>query len=201
MVYEVETRIYFNNQEEVFKKLSFLHECLKRKIEFETRMYNIDLFNSGRILRVSDVKHNDMVKTYLGYKEPDVGKFFNIRNEIDEEITNEINNSFILKFIKGIDKNVNAKNINDLLASLGYKQFMSLTGTNITGYYEKLQIDFKLMKCSKLKYPLLLEIEKSAETLEEAFSQELQIKNFIIEYNLQDRIVRKEPPYLLKTEI
>ncbi|MCR2044042.1 hypothetical protein [Anaerosalibacter massiliensis] len=201
MLYEIETRVYFSSQEEAFNTLPFLHECLKKKTEFETRMYGIELFNSGKILRVSQVKDNKKLRTYLGYKEPDIGKIFNIRNEIDEEITYGINESFILKFIQGIKKEVNTGNINKLLESLGYKQFMSLTGTNITGYYEKFQIDLKLMKCSTLKYPLLLEIEKSAEVVEEAFCKELELKNFISEYKLESRIVKEEPPILLRKSI
>ena len=201
MLYEIETRVYFNSQEEAFNTLPFLHDCLKKQTEFETRMYGIKLFNSGKILRVSDVKDNNTTKVYLGYKEPDIGKIFNIRNEIDEEITYGITESFILQSIEGIKKAVNIRNINQLLESLGHKQFMSLTGTNITGYYEKLQIDLKLMKCSILKYPLILEIEKSAENLEEAFRQELELKNFITEYKLESRIVKEEPPTLLRTDI
>ncbi|MBU5677077.1 hypothetical protein KQI88_11710 [Alkaliphilus sp. MSJ-5] len=76
---------------------------------------------------------------------------------------------------------------------------MSLSGTNITGHHEKLQIDFKLMKCSILKYPLLLEIEKSAETIEEALRQELVLEDFITKYKLESRIIKEEPPTLLRT--
>lgn len=201
MMYEVETRVYFNSQEEAYSKLPFLQECLKKETEFETRMYGIELFNSGKILRVSDVKDKNITKVYLGYKEPDIGKIFNIRNEIDEEITCGINKSFILKLINGIEEEVNNKNINQILKSLGYEHFMSLAGINLTGRSEKLQIDFKLMSCPILKYPLLLEIEKSARTVEEALSQELVLKNFIDEYNLESRIVHKEPPNLLKTDM
>jgi len=201
MLYETETRVYFNSQDEAFKALPFLNECLKKKIEFHTRMYGIELFNSGKILRVSDVRNSNMTKTYLGYKEPDIGRLFNIRNEIDEEITYEIEESFILQTIEGIKKVVNVGNISQILESIGHRQFMSLSGTNITGRHQKLQIDFKLMKCSTLKYPLLLEIEKSAETIEEAFHQELELMNFITEYKLEDRVVKEEPPALLRIDI
>jgi hypothetical protein len=57
------------------------------------------------------------------------------------------------------------------------------------------------MKCSSLKYPLLLEIEKSAETLEHAYRQELDLRDFITEYKLESRIVKEEPPNLLRTDI
>ena len=199
MLYEVETRVYFKNQEEAFHILPFLHKCLEKKTEFETRMYGVELFNDGKILRVSDVSRYNTKRVYLGYKESDVGTIFNVRNEIDEEITDEIKESFILKSYLGIYNQVNRRNINEILESLGHKPFMSITGTNITGYCDKLQIDFKLMRSPVLKYPLLLEIEKSAETLEEAFRQELELKNFITEYKLEDRIVKEEPPFLLST--
>ena len=199
MLYEIETRVYFNSEDEVFNTLPFLHKCLKKKTEFGTKMYDLELFNSGKILRVSNVKDNNTIRSYLGYKESDIGNIFNIRNEIDEEITYGINESFILNLIKGIKKEVNARNINGLLESLGHEQFMSLSGTNITGHHEKLQIDFKLMKCSILKYPLLLEIEKSAETIEEALRQELVLEDFITKYKLESRIIKEEPPTLLRT--
>lgn len=196
MLYEIETRVYFNSQEEAFNTLPFLYDCLKKKVEFETRMYGVELFNSGKILRVSDVKDNNTTKVYLGYKERDIGKIYNIRNEIDEEITYGINDSFILEFLGRMKKTVNSRNIYQILNSLGHQQFMSLIGTNITGHYKKLQIDFKLMNCSSLKYPILLEIEKSAETLDEAFRQELKLTDFIHEYKLERRVVKEEPPSL-----
>ena len=199
MLYEIETRVYFNSQEEAFNALPFLYDCLKKKADFETRMYGIELFNSGKILRVSDVKENNSTKVYLGYKEPDVGKIFNIRNEIDEEITCGINESFILQLIGGSKNAVDSRNIKQLLDSLGHQQFMSLIGTNITGRFEKL--DFKLMNCSSLKYPLLLEIEKSAKTLDEAFRQEFELTNFITEYKLARRVIKEEPPSLLRRHI
>ena len=201
MLYEIETRVHFNSQEEAFNTLPFLYECLKKKTEFETRMYGIELFNSGKILRVSDIKDDKTTRVFLGYKEPDIGRIFNIRNEIDEEITYGTYESFILQSIEGIKVDVNISNVSKLLESLGHKQFMLLTGTNKTGYYEKLHIDLKLMKCSVLKYPLLLELEKSAEGLEEAFHQELELKDFIAKYKLESRIVKEEPPTLLKTDI
>ncbi|MBU5677078.1 hypothetical protein KQI88_11715 [Alkaliphilus sp. MSJ-5] len=114
MLYEIETRVYFNSEDEVFNTLPFLHKCLKKKTEFETKMYDLELFNSGKILRVSNVKDNNTIRSYLGYKESDIGNIFNIfniRNEIDEEITYGINESFILNLIKGIKKEVNAREI------------------------------------------------------------------------------------------
>jgi len=78
---------------------------------------------------------------------------------------------------------------------------MSLIGENMTGRDERLQIDFKLMNCSSLKFPLLLEIEKSAETLDEAFRQELELRNFITEHKLERRALKEEPINLIRTDI
>lgn len=198
MLYEIETRVYFESQEEAFNTLPFLHDCLKKKTEFETKMYGIELFNSGKILRVSEVKDNNTTKVYLGYKEPDIGKIYNIRNEIDEDITNGINDSFILESLRGMKRTVNSRNIYQILNTLGHQQFMSLIGTNSTGHYEKHQTDLKLLSCATLKYPLLLEIEKSAETLDEAHRKELELTNFITEYQLEKRVIKEEPPSLLR---
>jgi hypothetical protein len=74
---------------------------------------------------------------------------------------------------------------------------MSFTGRNLTGHHEKLQLDLKLLSCPVLRYPLMLEIEKSAETLEEAFRKELELKDFLTEYKLADRALKEEPPTLL----
>jgi len=200
MKYEIETRVYFDSQEEAFKTLPFLNKCLRKKTEFKTSMYGMDLFNSGNILRVSEVTDQFTKKIYLGYKEIDIGRIYNIRNEIDEEINDELNESTILQAIEGLKQKINIKNLYQLLESFGYQQFMVLSGTNLTGHLEEFQIDLKLMQCSSLKYPLLLEIEKSAETIEGAFNQELNLKKFITEHHLESQIIKEEPPYLLNVK-
>ena len=115
MLYEIETRVYFNSHEEAFDTLPFLNDCLKKKIEFDTRMYGVELFNSGKILRVSYIKHDNTTDVYLGYKEPDIGTIYNIRNEIDEEITYGINESYILQTIGSMkEAAVNKENVNHI---------------------------------------------------------------------------------------
>lgn len=196
-LYEVETRIYFNSPEEAFNALPFLEECLINTAEWETSMYGIELFNSGKLLRTSSAKVNDITKYYWGYKEEDIGKFYNIRKELDEEITSEISDSYILQLINGEAQKINRKNVYQLLESLGHKMFMSFTGRNLTGRHEKLQLDLKLLSCSVLRYPLMLEIEKSAETLAEAFRKEQELKDFLIKYKLEGRALKEEPTTLL----
>ncbi|HZK84453.1 MAG TPA: hypothetical protein VFC58_07230 [Desulfosporosinus sp.] len=78
MLYEIETRVYFDSQEEAFNTLPFLQDCLNEETEWETRMHGIELFNSGKILRVSDVKDDTTTRVYLGYKERNIGKLYNI---------------------------------------------------------------------------------------------------------------------------
>lgn len=196
-LYEVETRVYFHNPEEAFNTLPFLKECLTNRAEWETSMYGIELYNSGKLLRTSSTRVNGITKYYLGYKEEDLGNFYNIRKELDEDITTGLNNSYILQLINGSPQKVTRENAGQILESLGYDKFMSFTGNNLTGRFEKLELDLKLLYCEILRHPLLLEIEKSAETLEEAFIKEQELKDFLTEYNLQNRALKEEPSTLL----
>ena len=197
MLYEVETRVYFNSKEEAFNSLPFLKECLKNKVEWETSMYGMEFYNSGKLLRISNIKTNGIEKAFWGYKEEDLGKFYNIRKELDEEITSGLNDSYILELINGTDREVTRENAHQVFEFSGYKKFMSFTGRNLTGRHEKLQLDLKLLYCPILRYSLMLEIEKSAETLEEAYKKELELKDFIAEYKLESRALKEEPTSLL----
>ena len=197
-VYEVETRVYFKSFDEAFEKLPFLKEDLNRKIEWTTDTYGEDIFKTDILLRASEVIDSDGTKRYfLGYKEKDLGSFCNIRAEYDEEISEELKMSTTLKALTGKDIKVNVENIASTLGSLGHKKFMSFSGDNITGRNEELNLALKLMHCEALKYPVLLELEKSASTYEEALKEEKEIKAIVENLGLLDRVVRKEPPTLL----
>lgn len=67
-LYEVETRVYFNNSEEAYSALPFLKGCLINKSEWKTSMYGKELFNSDKILRTSGIKTNGITRYYIGYK-------------------------------------------------------------------------------------------------------------------------------------
>jgi adenylate cyclase class IV len=95
LLYEVETRFAFNSQEEAVIALPFLIYSLKDEVIWETRIYGIDLFKTDKLLRTSDVQCNNKVKHFLSFKEPDVGRFCNIRLEIDEEITSGLEDIFL----------------------------------------------------------------------------------------------------------
>ncbi|BBB89584.1 hypothetical protein MAMMFC1_00217 [Methylomusa anaerophila] len=195
VIYEVETRVYFDNPDEAMIALPFLKQSLDNEIEWKTGSYGLDLFKSGKLLRVSEINWNNSKKNFLGYKEPDIGKLYNIRIEQDEEITDGIQDSSIVKTLKGNGVLVTPGNVDEVLRSLGYEEFMSFAGTNLTGKYEDLSL--KLLSCPILKYPLLLEIEKTAKTLEEAFNKEKELQDFIAGYELKSRVIKKEPPTLL----
>lgn len=199
VIFEVETRVYFNNYAEAVSKLPFLNDVLSKKIIWVTKTYGLDLFKSGKLLRVSEINWNINPKFFWGHKEPDIGKSLNIRIEQDEEITDGIQNSSILRTIGGKNILVTPANVEQMLESLGYEKFMSFSGTNLTGEHKDLS--FKLLACPVLKYPLLLEIEKTAKTLQEAFNKEIELEDFIARYGLENRVIRKEPPTLLYEEV
>lgn len=196
-VYEVETRVYFKSFEEAYEKLPFLKDDLTRKIEWTTYTYGPEIFKEDLLLRSSVVIRGEEKKYYLGYKEKDTGSFCNIRAEFDEEITEEKRLSASIKALTGKDIFVNSHDFERTLEVLGYKKFMSFSGYNITGVSKELGLALKLMHCEVLEYPVLLELEKSANSYDEALKAEKEIKATIESLGLLDRVVRKEPPTLL----
>lgn len=200
-LYEVETRVFFDSHNEAYDLIPFLKDSLKNEIEWETRMYGLDLFKSGELLRVSDVYSNKIKKVFLGYKDRDIGKLCNIRVEQDEEITEGIQDSVILNNICKKSIILYPNNVNQILESMGYLQFMAFTGVSLTGKYEELGLSLKLMECPTLEYPLLLEIEKIERTYEDALNAEIELCSFINKNGLQKRVIRKEPPTLLYEKI
>ena len=195
--YEVETRFYFNSEEEVFERLPFLKEVLKRKVTWETKTLGPEVFKAGKLLRFSEVFQDGERKVYLGYKDKDEGRVCNIRSEVDENITMGVHRSLVLESVHGEGRAVDALNAMEIFEALGYREFMTFEGKSLLGKYEKEELAVKLMYCDALKYPLLLEIEKTAASLEEAFKREKELETFVEEYNLKDRMVREEPPTLL----
>jgi hypothetical protein len=74
---------------------------------------------------------------------------------------------------------------------------MSWRGADLLGDYKPLGVSMKLMTCRTLKWPVLVEIEKSAKTKEEALVSENELRAFCDRFGLNDRLVRDEPPTLL----
>jgi adenylate cyclase class IV len=169
---------------------------------WDTGLYGIDLFRADRMLRIGDLVYEDNYKKrYLGWKGPDIGDFANIRSEIDEDVTDGIENSVVLAKIGGNWKYLTSDGIIDELNRLGYEEFMSFSGENTLGRYETLDVGIKLMSCTQLKYPLMVEIEKIASTEEEARQCEKQLYEIANELDLLDWLVKEEPTHLLYESI
>lgn len=195
--FEVEIRCHFDSPEEAYKVLPFVRSCLRREISWVTRYYGLTLFKSGQLLRVSEVVYHGEVRHYLGWKGPDIGGFANIRQEVDEEITAGLVNSAIMRRLGAKGEIGTADAVGGELERLGHHQFMSFGGSDLTGYEEPLGLNVKLMTCPVLRWPLLVELEKTANTEEEATQCELELHELSTKFQLQSRLVREEPPSLL----
>jgi hypothetical protein len=74
---------------------------------------------------------------------------------------------------------------------------MSFRGYDRFGYYEPLGLHLKLLHCRTLKWPVLVEFEKTAHSQEEALLREQELGEFCDRFGLNGRLVREEPPTLL----
>jgi adenylate cyclase class IV len=196
-VYEVEFRCHFEDAAEAYRALPFLKASLTRRVKWITTFYGLDLFRSGRLLRVAEVTSDKKTRYYLGWKGPDIGHFANIRREIEEDITSGIDDSAILDLLKGNRSLVNKEQVVLELERLGHHRFMSFEGINMTGRYQPLELSLKLMPCAVLKWPLMVEIEKTSGSEAEAVECEKSLYDLCCQLQLQDRVVREEPPTLL----
>jgi len=199
--FEVEFRCHFNSSEDAYKVLPFMRSCLQSKVAWSGTFYGLELFQSGQVLRISDVVEGNNTQYYLCRKGPDTGNFANIRQEITENITAGIADSTILSSLGG-RKCIQSKNeaIQEL-ERLGYYRFMSWSGVDITGFYEPYNANVKLMSCEMLKWPWLVEIEKMAATEEEASRCESELFELSRKLQLQRYLVKEEPPLLLYTKV
>ena len=105
--------------------------------------------------------------------------------------------NFLLKQLGGREDIETSDGVIRVLERLGHHEFMSFRGKNVIGHYEPLGISVKLMSCPVLKWPLMVEIEKTADTEEEAKQCESELYELCGKLQLQDRLVREEPPLLL----
>lgn len=196
--FEVEIRCHFNNHDEAYKTLPFLHSCLQHEMIWTSTFYGLEMFKSGRLLRISSVEStNKERRLFLGWKGPDIGEFANIRQELDEDITDGIVNSEILQRLGGQQKNWTFQGIIQELERLGHHQFMSFEGKDIYGRYEPFAINVKLMTCPVLHWPLLVEIEKMALTEKEAIRCQQDLRELCSRFQIQSYLVIEEPPSLL----
>lgn len=196
--YEVETRFYFNSTVEAFAALPFLEPSLTDHSKWQTYHYGLTLYHQDQVLRVGKlVKNNNPTQFFLGWKGADTGVFANIREEIDEEITNGITNSAILAMLGGKSTHQSKEEVINELVRLNHSEFMRFSGENRLGYYEPLQLSLKLMFCDNLQYPLLVEIEKSTSDYKLVQTLEAELQELAERYSLTQRVVHDEPPTLL----
>ncbi len=199
---EVETRLRFADPDEALQALPFLRACLDRKLVWHTHIHGEALYRLGSLLRLAGGHApGGQDRHLLGWKGPDRGVFANIREEIDEEITCGIADSAILAKLGGRPAAGSPAEVEMELDRLGHRRFMTFAGHSLLGVYKPLGLHLKLMACEALRWPLLLEIEKTAGDMSEAAVAEKEIESFIRKSGLLDRVVREEPPdLLLKTK-
>ena len=195
--YEVEIRCHFSSAEEAYRTIPFLRACLKHEMVWASGIYGEEFFKSGRLLRMSKTTIDGRTEYYMGWKGEDTGNFANIREEIDEVITDGVTDSRILQKLGSQNTTLNRNKISAELKKLGHRRFMSWRGTDLFGDYKPLGVSMKLMTCRTLRWPVLVEIEKSAKTKEEAMARENELRAFCDRFGLNDRLVREEPPTLL----
>jgi len=195
--FEVEIRCYFNSYGEAYEKVPFLRACLQKEDTWITTFFGQELFKSGQLLRIGNVYYYEEEKWYLDWKGPDIGEFANIRQEFGEDITAGIADSIIMKQIGGRTDIATPDEAARELERLGHRKFMSFWGRNNGGLYEPLDVSIKLMFCPLLKYPLMVEFEKTAATEEEAKQCESALHDLCYDLKIQDRLVKEEPPSLL----
>ncbi len=195
--FEIEFRCHFNSPDDAYGALPFLRSCLQQRVTWNGTFYGQELFQSGQLLRTAEIYEKDNEGFYLTWKGQDIGKFANIQPEIVEDITTCITNSTILTLLGG-GKNIQNKNeVIQVLERLGHYRFMSWSGVDIFGFYEPYNVSVKLMSCEILRYPLLVEIEKTATNEEEAYQCESELEELCRQFQLKEYLVREEPPLLL----
>jgi adenylate cyclase class IV len=198
---EVEFRCHFENPEKAGEVLPFLASCLNRRVPWSSTFFGRELFESGKLLRISELVDENGNGHYLTWKGPDTGKFANIRREISENITAGVRHSSILSLLEGGGSFPNRDGIIRELERLGHRPFMSWQGIDRYGYYEPFKTNVKLMYCEYIKWPWLVELEKMAATAEEASRCQDELEELCSRFKLDKYLVKEEPPALLYENI
>jgi len=196
-LFEVEFRCSFNSPENAYQVLPFVRNCLNQRIPWSGTFYGRDLFESGKLLRISKIDKGSDIEHHLTWKGPDTGKFANIRQEISENITGGVIDSIVCEILGGKRRFPNKDAVIEELEHLGYHPFMSWHGIDFFGYYKTYDVNIKLMSCDFIKYPWLLELEKMASTSEEAILFETELNKISLKFKLGNYLVKDEPPDLL----
>ena len=198
MDYEVEIRAWMDDIPSIWKTMPFLNQLEWKKEKWQTSMFGRKIFEAGELLRISKIGLGTHSKFFLGWKSVDKGNVANIREELGEEITNGIINSTILKTV-GLHRTDfrTSDQVVSALAEYDLLPFMTFSGENIVAKDTEKNISFKIMQCNDINFNLLIETEKTAESLDEAFQFEKELIKFARQNKIENRIVHEEPPTLL----
>jgi adenylate cyclase class IV len=199
--FEVEFRCHFDNPEKAYEVLPFLPSRLNHSMPWSSTFFGRALFETGKLLRISELNNESGTEHYLTWKGPDSGRFANIRREISENITGGIGNSSILSLLGGEGSFQDRDGIIRELECLGHHPFMSWQGIDRYGFHEPYQINIKLMYCEHIKWPWLVELEKMAPTMEEASRCQDELEELCRQFKLKQFLVKEEPPALLYEKV
>ena len=200
-MFEVEFRCRFNTAGEAYHAIPFLRSCLGREVPWKSTLYGLKLFQSGKLLRVGEADEGGKTHYYIAWKGPDTGKFCNIRQEVEDDITSGVANSSVLSLLGGKPNIQNKDEAIQELERLGYHAFMSWSGNDIYGFSKPHNVKLKLMYGTILKWPVIVEMEKMAATEEEAVKCEKELYKLSRENRLQEYIFKEEPPQLLYEKV
>jgi len=195
--YEIEFRCRFETEDEAFRTIPFLQPSLTHTVTWTDAYYGVDVFERGEVLRFSSVIEGDDVRFYLSWKGVDLGAFANLRQEWSEEATDGVAHSEVLAAFANEHGPCARSEIVPALEGAGHHYFMSYAGRSLTGRYELLGINTKLMHCDTLRWPLLVEFEKLAASEDEAHRFEDDLLELCRKYDLEANLVQEEPGTLL----
>lgn len=195
--YEVEIRCRFQDAAEAYRVLPFLKASFNREIDWITRHYGRELFLAGQLLRMSEIVQDGHTGHFLGWKGEDSGTTANIREEIEEDITEGSIQSGVMTKIGGNHEIPAPEAARQELERLGHWEFMAFQGHNLLGYDRNQNIATKLMNCPDLSFPCLVELEKAAGTPGETLKCQAELVGLVEKYQLKKRLIREEPPTLL----
>jgi hypothetical protein len=195
--YEIEFRCAFASDAEAYRILPFLKASFTREYTWFDNYHGLKVYKRGQVLRASGVDDHGHKRYFLGWKGPDTGTFANIRRELDVETTKGLAESPVMQHFCSLQQAWKAEEIEPTLEKAGYEKFMSYQGHSFVGRSEELGVNTKIMHCEILKYPLLVELEKLADSKAAALQCQHDLESIAKNYNLSPFLVKEEPGTLL----
>lgn len=173
------------------KESIILNQILKKKNNKKSKKINFNLSP------IENIDSNLLDRISLIY---DIEKFLYFEGESEVssiELNKILNKEKIFQILmdnKFTDNNLIDNNIVD---SKKIKKRIDESYGLINLNTDELKLNLKIMYCSYIDYPLLLEIELISKEKRLAFLYEKIIKNIVEYYDLSNFMIKKEPPVLL----